>query len=372
MKTPVYLSHLKSSLPTFSQSQGEILKWIKATHLKSESLNPTCKSDFPLERMIERYAVKESLIEKRHFECVDLMSGEESEDSLYKMSKDSPSGAGIDKRNQFYHKRALEVAQTHFPEKSEAPHHLIHVSCTGYVSPSAAQSLVAMRKWDTSVTHAYHMGCYASLPAIRMAKGLSVDANKTIDLLHNEMCSLHMNPNAQTPEQIVVQSLFADGHISYKVGPQKPKESCFEILAINEKVVPESTQDMSWAPAPWGMQMNLSKDVPGKLKTIIRDFYWKLVQEAGLDPAVILKEGVFAIHPGGPKIIESIKEELELTEEQVASSKFILKTRGNMSSATLPHVWENILSQTKDEKIVISFAFGPGLTIFGSVFKIKP
>ena len=39
-----------------------------------------------------------------------------------------------------------------------------------------------------------------------------------------------------------------------------------------------------------------------------------------------------------------------------------------MSSATLPHVWKEILDSDY-EGPVISLAFGPGLTIFGGLFE---
>ena len=86
--------------------------------------------------------------------------------------------------------------------------------------PSAAQRLVAAKGWGaaTRVTHAYHMGCYAAFPALRMAAGflsapdsLRASGLKRVDVVHTEMCSLHMNPLHHAAEQLVVQSLFADG-----------------------------------------------------------------------------------------------------------------------------------------------------------------
>ena len=82
-------------------------------------------------------------------------------------------------------------------------------------------------------------------------------------------------------------------------------------------------------------------------------------------------KSIFAIHPGGPKIIDAVQSVLELSEEQISESKKVLFNHGNMSSATLPHVWDEILNKnyavgTK----VISYAFGPGLTLFGSVFEV--
>ncbi|MEK7339940.1 MAG: 3-oxoacyl-[acyl-carrier-protein] synthase III C-terminal domain-containing protein, partial [Verrucomicrobiota bacterium] len=62
---------------------------------------------------------------------------------------------------------------------------------------------------------------------------------------------------------------------------------------------------------------------------------------------------------------------LGLSFAQVAHSKFILQQFGNMSSATLPHVWKEILEDPKvvSGSLIISLAFGPGLTICGSIME---
>jgi len=64
---------------------------------------------------------------------------------------------------------------------------------------------------STEVIHAYHMSCYASLPTIRLAAGLVATGKSRVDIVHTEMCTLHMDPSQHLPEQLVVQTLFADG-----------------------------------------------------------------------------------------------------------------------------------------------------------------
>jgi predicted naringenin-chalcone synthase len=55
----------------------------------------------------------------------------------------------------------------------------------------------------------------------------------------------------------------------------------------------------------------------------------------------------------------------------VALSHKVLRERGNMSSATLPHIWKEILDlDLKSGTRVVSLAFGPGLTLFGAVFVV--
>jgi predicted naringenin-chalcone synthase len=119
------------------------------------------------------------------------------------------------------------------------------------------------------------------------------------------------------------------------------------------------------------MQMTLSREVPTKIAAHLRNFVAKLAEESGLDLPGLLKDSIFAVHPGGPKIIESVRATLELTKEQISTSEKILLERGNMSSATLPHIWKELLEQNvKSGTKVVSLAFGPGLTMFGAVFEI--
>jgi predicted naringenin-chalcone synthase len=204
-----------------------------------------------------------------------------------------------------------------------------------------------------------------------MAHGLNLQSGEDVTVVHTEMCSLHMNPACHDPEQIVMQTLFADGHMKYQVGVLPAQAVGLEIVRIKELVVPDSGLDMTWVPASWGMRMSLSRDVPSKLKMVVRDFYGALIQECGLDPDVLLRSAHFAVHPGGPKIIDAVQEELELSDEQLLASRKILRERGNMSSVTLPHVWEELLVNPTHGKYVVSLAFGPGLTIFGAVFKMR-
>lgn len=351
----VYISNPRIVLPLHSASQSQLLDFLQDAHGR-ESVG----------RLLQRYGVKETQISRRSFECSDVFLPA-AEREIY-----GPQGASILQRGNVFSRRAKDVLGVFYPKNDSAPTHLMHVTCTGYVSPSAAQILVGEREWGTEVSHAYHMGCYASLPAIRLAAGQAIAYGKAVDVVHTEMCSLHMNPADRRPEQLIVQSLFADGHAQYRVSAKK-EGAPFQLLALHEKILPGSAQDMEWMPAPWGMKMTLSREVPSKIKGALRDFVTTLLAKAGIDLGQAIKEGIFAVHPGGPKIIDCVRESLELSEEQVASSRKILYERGNMSSATLPHVWREIcLLEPPEDTPIVSLAFGPGLTIFGGVFLWRP
>jgi predicted naringenin-chalcone synthase len=296
---------------------------------------------------------------------------------LYDVAR-HPHGRGTATRSRVFAEVVDAYFEAEFAEVS-APSELIHVTCTGYVAPSGAQRLVANKGWGarTHVTHAYHMGCYAAFPALRMAAGqLSVPstfspsaAEARVDIVHTELCTLHLDPTQHSAEQCVVQSLFGDGFVRYSVRSGEARPG-LEVLAISEQILPGTAQSMGWATGDFGMHMTLARDVPEHIAAALRPFVTELLAKAGLGVAD-LRDCVVAVHPGGPKIIDRVSESLELREAQVAASRAVLFDCGNMSSATLPHVWQRVL---EDPAVaagtpVLSLAFGPGLTVCGGMFR---
>ena len=371
-----FINNLRIYNPKNCFQQADLSRWIAKAHQQAEVLKSfeLQMSGDLIEKLFLRYGVKETQIAQRYFECSDVYSDFSEGSEIYPISKATPFGVDISKRAQFFTKRATAVFEKFYDLSSPQarPEHLIHVTCTGYESPSAAQKTIAHKNWGTStgITHAYHMGCYASIPAIRLANALVADL-KTVDIVHNEMCGLHMDTSAQTPEQMVVQTLFADGHAKYSVSKYRNESGPnFRILGISEKIIPDSEKDMTWLPGPWGMYMGLSRDVPLKIKSELDPFSRDLFSKVGISYEQAMK-ATFAIHPGGPRIIEAVQETLNLASTQVQESRKVLLERGNMSSATLPHVWNEVLKNAYPKgTLVVSYAFGPGLTLFGAVFEV--
>ncbi|MGE3610321.1 MAG: 3-oxoacyl-[acyl-carrier-protein] synthase III C-terminal domain-containing protein [Bacteriovoracaceae bacterium] len=361
-KTDVFLHSFVSVLPTHSRSQKEITDWILDSHERS--------SYRPLNlKMLRHFCVGPKQIEQRYFECSDIVK-DWGERSIYKIDPESPCGAEIDERNLYYAEKSQRILQEFYPDNNEYPEHLIHVTCTGYTSPGAAQIFFSKRRESPEITHAFHMGCYAALPAIRMAQAISLAHNKIVDIVHIEMCSLHLNSSLHTPEQMVVQSLFSDGNIKYKTSTTAPDKG-FKVGKIHELLIPESLNDMTWIPGPFGMEMSLSRDVPAKIGDKLNYFLDQLSSKLGKKKSDLLQKGIFAIHPGGPKIIEAVQRKFNLSHEQVQDAQKVFLKRGNMSSATLPHVWKEIIDRNHTKGTdVVSLAFGPGLTIFGSHFEV--
>ncbi|HEY1959775.1 MAG TPA: 3-oxoacyl-[acyl-carrier-protein] synthase III C-terminal domain-containing protein [Polyangiaceae bacterium] len=354
--------------PPLEIEQTKALERILAMHLESARAHEGADDAFAhrMRKIVMRCGCQPAQIRARGYAV-----REPSE--IYDVAR-APRGQGALARMAVYERETARLFAALYPDHDDdPPDDLVHVTCTGYVAPSPAQALVARRGWHqtTRVTHAYHMGCYASLPAIRIAAGCIATASPKrprVDVVHTELCTLHLDPSNHAIEQIVVQSLFADGCMRYSIERENRPRS-LRCVALAERTVPDSTESMRWVMADWGMQMTLARDVPEHVGKVLRPFVADLMARAGLGVAD-LKRTQFAVHPGGPRIIDGVRETLELSERQVSTSREVLLDYGNMSSATLPHVWKRMLDDpgVANGTPIVSLAFGPGITISGAVF----
>jgi predicted naringenin-chalcone synthase len=70
----------------------------------------------------------------------------------------------------------------------------------------------------------------------------------------------------------------------------------------------------------------------------------------------------WAVHPGGRSILDSVEKNLGLRANTLACSRDILARYGNMSSATVMFVLQQIMEQAQAGQQGCAMSFGPGLT----------
>ncbi|HYL27903.1 MAG TPA: 3-oxoacyl-[acyl-carrier-protein] synthase III C-terminal domain-containing protein [Candidatus Nitrosotalea sp.] len=295
-----------------------------------------------------------------------------------------PTGETLDERMNLFEEIACDVFERVYSNAAETkPDDIVHVSCSGYVSPSPVQTFLSRRGWhDVGVTHSYHMGCYGAFPAIRTAVGLVGSSyvslpkrRRRVDLVHTEFLSLHFDLLGDEADNFVTSTLFADGFIKYAAYPQnefvKGDRRGLKVLAIDEQILPDSLPEMTLRPGPLQFDMSLSKRVPFMIRDSIADFTSKICAQIGLDFEREKSKMVFAIHPGGPAILNQIRGRLGIEESQISLSRRVLYEHGNMASATAPHIWQHIVESPEipTGSKILSMAFGPGLTVIGALFE---
>ena len=337
---------------------------------------------------VKRFGVLPKFVSKREINIMDNVYSQreqtlttEAFPEIFENIIDNHMGVDLNSRLAIYEKLVFNVMENWYADQQALPDDIIHATCTGYLSPSPIQKLLSSKGWsDVTVTHSYQMGCYGAIPPLRMgvgflsSNGIMPKAKKRIDILHTEYSSLHFQAINNAPDQIVSMTLFGDGFIKYSLYLEDEKQIAkkgLKVLAAQDTIISSSVNEMTLIPGPYSFEMWLSKNVPLKIREEIHPFVVGLCRQIGLDFEEVKADLIFALHPGGPKIIDHIKEQLGLSENQIRFSKKVLYEHGNMVSATLPYIWKAIIddSTVLPGTKVVSIAFGPGITVAGFILE---
>ena len=123
---------------------------------------------------------------------------------------------------------------------------------------------------------------------------------------------------------------------------------------------------MGWNITPVNFEMILDAKVPEFIGDEVNDIVLKAGKKLNIMPSAIDK---WAIHPGGKKILDTIKKQLQLNDTDMQYSYKVLDEYGNMSSPTILFVLNEIMqAEHKPNETIFSIGFGPGLSIETALF----
>lgn len=249
--------------------------------------------------------------------------------------------------------------------------HLIVVSCTGMYAPGLDIDLVRKLNLRTDVQRVSinFMGCYAAINAIKTANAFCKAYDARVLIVCIELCSLHFQKHA-TEDNILANALFADGAAAVLM-QSKPAPGINLIPeAFHNAIAFTDEPQMAWRIGNVGFEMKLTSYVPEIIKSGIKKLTDEMLEKINLTFREI---DHFAIHPGGKKILDVIEQELGITKEHNENAYHILNHYGNMSSPTVLFVLQQSLKKlttSNQHEHILSFAFGPGLTLESVLFKV--
>lgn len=256
-------------------------------------------------------------------------------------------------------RRALDAANTSAGEIDQ----FSVISCTGYDLPFLDLQIageVGMRH-DLRRTCILGMGCYAAFPGFNRARDVVMaHPEQRALMLAVELCSLHFQPTDDT-ENVVVSALFADGAGAAVIGYDDANPGPMLVDSYT-RCEYNTLEHMAFHLTNHGMQMVLSAYVPEILGANVEGFIDELLGRNGLTRGDVKFWG---LHPGGLKIMQHIERRLELKADDLRFSRAVLRQFGNMSSATILFVLDEIIKQGKPQSgdHAVLMAFGPGLTM---------
>ena len=249
--------------------------------------------------------------------------------------------------------------------------HLITVSCTGMYAPGIDIEIVQKLNLNSSTkrTAINFMGCYGAFNGMKVADAICrAHPLAKVLVVCVELCSIHFQ-SKMTLDNIISNAIFADGAAAVLIQAQPQYKKYFKIENFHCDLLPQTSQEMAWHIGDDGFDIVLSSYVPEVIQSGIADFMQSAIKQNQFKLSDI---DLFAIHPGGLKILKACEKSLTITKEQNKYAYQILKNYGNMSSATvlfvLRAIWDD-LTQKDHAKNIFSCAFGPGLTLESMLLK---
>jgi alkylresorcinol/alkylpyrone synthase len=241
---------------------------------------------------------------------------------------------------------------------------LVVCSCTGYATPGLDILLardLAMAP-DLRRVLIGHMGCYAALPGLGVAADYVAQNGRPAVLLCVELPSLHVQPSERDVQQVVAHALFSDAAAALVLVPGGPGPRVVRLVARTD---PTTTDYMTWQITDLGFRMGLSPEVPDALARHVVPAVGDLLDPSG---AVRPEGGGWAVHPGGPRILDVVAQRLDLPGDAMAASTRVLAEHGNCSSATVLLVLDDLLRRPGGLRGPgVAMAFGPGLTLYAAL-----
>jgi alkylresorcinol/alkylpyrone synthase len=239
------------------------------------------------------------------------------------------------------------------------------VTCTGYATPGLDIRVAADLGMAPDVQRLLvgHMGCYAAIPGLGAVADHVVARGRPSVMLCLELTSLHVQPALDERDQVVAHALFGDAAAAVVV---LPRPGGLEVLDTVARTDPATADRMTWDVTDTGFRMGLSPQVPDVLAGHVRDVVTGLLDRHGLTTADV---DAWAVHPGGPRILDVVQEQLGLPE--LDASRAVLAERGNCSSATVLLVLEELRRRGRPRpgRAAVALAFGPGLTLYATLLR---
>lgn len=234
-------------------------------------------------------------------------------------------------------------------------------TCTGYATPGLDIRLASDLGMPPGLQRLLvgHMGCYAAIPGLAAVGDFVAARSRPAVLLCCELTSLHVQPAQRDLEQVVAHALFSDAAAAVVVEPGAGRGR--RLAGVVARTDASTADHMTWDVTDLGFRMGLSPRVPDVLSRHVGEVVDELLAGAGVRTEDVAG---WAVHPGGPRIIDVVRDELGLAEEQVAASRRVLSEHGNCSSATVLLVLQEMADV---DGPVVAMAFGPGLTLYAAL-----
>lgn len=253
---------------------------------------------------------------------------------------------------------------------------LVFVTSTGFLAPGVDVAIVKTLGLPASTSRVVvnFMGCAAAMNALRVASDfVRAHPDRKSLMVCLELSSVNA-VFAGDPNDVVISSLFADGCGAALIGASEvghPLPAGSIVVRDTFAHLLDGAEDgIVLGVNPNGITCELAESLPRYIVDGVAPVIDGVLHSNGLSRRDIAQ---WAIHPGGPKIIESASAALDLPRAASATSWSVLAEHGNMLSVSLLFVLERLLAGRRSDgapETGLAFSFAPGVTVEGFLFDI--
>ena len=239
---------------------------------------------------------------------------------------------------------------------------LFFTSVTGISSPSIDALLVNRMALSPNIKRLpiFGLGCVAGAAGIaRAADYVRAYPSQAAALVSVELCSLTIQREDLSVANLISSGLFADGSAAVVVTGSELNATGPEIVATRSVFYPDTEEMMGWKVSERGFNIVLSPEVPTLIREHLGHDVDAFLGDHGYKRSDI---GSWVLHTGGPKVLEATAAALDLHDGQLDASWDCLKKVGNLSSASVLVVLEDVMRNRRPEPGTLGLlaAMGPG------------
>lgn len=290
---------------------------------------------------------------------------------------------------------------------------VVSTSVTGIAAPSLEARLAAALglRADVKRVPVFGLGCVAGAAGLaRLHDYLVGHPDEVALLLSVELCSLTLQQADASMQNLVAGALFGDGAAAVlavgsrragsrdcdpvhagnrhgepaRAGKQdgspaaaehrrnaparagnrrgSPVPGGPEIVATRSHLFPGTQDLLGWTIGDTGFHVMLGADVPdlvrGQLGPVVRDF----LAENGVGTGDVT---AWICHPGGPRVLDAVRDALDLPARALEPARRSLAEVGNLSSASVLHILSDTLASRPPLPGTpgLLLAMGPGFCV---------